>query len=112
MVYLSTKVAAVGLSGVDRWLRLIISGSGPNGKSPQAFIRTTCTSPGPCTPVTNFNSMSPVLLGPVISDRHAGKPSARDSAGKDSNQSKRSGTTWDPCATAIWTGGSKLSDLG
>src|SRR5262249_41409437 len=34
--------------------------------------RTTCTSPGPCTPVTRRSSMSPVLLGPVISVRHDG----------------------------------------
>ena len=38
----------------------------------QNWHKITCTSPGPCTPVTSLSSMSPVLLGPVINVRHDG----------------------------------------
>src|SRR5436309_9640073 len=38
-----------------------------------ASTSKTCISPGPCTPVTRRSSMSPVLLGPVMSVTHEGR---------------------------------------
>src|SRR6516162_9779717 len=69
--------------------------------------RITWISPGPCTPVTSRNSMSPVLLGPVIKVRQAGGSATGE---KRSNRSKRSGKSCDDSAKAMCKGGRRLTE--